>query len=149
VANPRAQGQVLLRLMEAPMTLSPAALAKGVGSPVSIDSSTQELPVLQQGALPGQFALYRLHPGRTGVVVAAGGGVGFDRHPGLAPHDRTLFSLWRLAWPISPQKLLCALISGAWQGDGGWQCKGHPQRPDPLFIVPDHDVPVVVISLEP
>jgi hypothetical protein len=53
VANPRAQGQALLRLMEAPMTPSPAALATGVGSPVSIDSSTRgELPVLQQGALP-------------------------------------------------------------------------------------------------
>lgn len=149
MANPRAQGQVLLRLMEAPMTPSLAALATGVGSPVSIDSSTRELPVLQQGALPGQFALHRLHPGMTGVVVAAGGGVGFDRHPGLAPQDRTLSSPWSLAWPLSPQKLLSVLISGAWQGDGGWQCKGHPQRPDPLFIVPDHDVPVVVISLEP
>jgi hypothetical protein len=100
VANPRAQVQALLRLMEAPMTPSLAALATGVGSPVSIDSSTRgELPVLQQGALPGQFALHRLHPGRTGVVVAAWGGVGFDRHPELAPQDRTLSSPWRLAWP--------------------------------------------------
>ena len=48
----------------------------------------------QQGALPGQFALHRLHRGRTGVVVAAGGGVEFDRHPGLAQYDRTFSSLW-------------------------------------------------------
>ena len=98
---------------------------------------------------PGQFALQRLYRGGTGFVVAAGGGVEFDRHPGLAQHDRTVSSLWRLAWPISAQKTPHALISGAWQGDGGWQCKGSPKGPDRLFIVPDHDVPVVVISLEP
>ena len=48
-----------LRLIEAPMTLSPAALATGVGSPVSIDSSTQELPSLTTPSV-GIFS-----PGRT------------------------------------------------------------------------------------
>ena len=48
-----------LRFIEAPITLSPEALAMGVGSPVSIDSSTQELPSLTTPSV-GTFS-----PGRT------------------------------------------------------------------------------------
>ena len=48
-----------LRFIEAPITASPAALATGVGSPVSIDSSTQELPSLTSPST-GIFS-----PGRT------------------------------------------------------------------------------------
>jgi len=75
VANPRAQGQVLLRLMQAPMTPSPAALATGVGSTVSIDSSTQELPVLQQGEVLGSIVI-RDWPHTIGRFPAHGAWLG-------------------------------------------------------------------------